>query len=54
LQEGFQYVPYEGLSEEVARIQGVKVAFFERFWEPSGKDAVRTLVAAAIEVGLVQ
>ena len=51
---GFQYVPYEGLSEEVARIQEVKVAFFERFWEPSGKDAVRTLAAAAIEVGLVQ
>ena len=32
LQEGFRYVPYEGLSEEVAGIQGVKVAFFERFY----------------------
>ena len=31
LEEGFQYVPYEGLSEEVARIQEVKVAFFERY-----------------------
>ena len=51
LQEGFRYVPYEGLSEEVARIQDVKVAFFERFWEPSGKDAVRTLAVAATEVG---
>ena len=51
LQEGFRYVPYEGLSEEVARIQDVKVAFFERFWEPSGKDAVRTLSVAATEVG---
>jgi len=29
----------------------VKVAFFERFWEPSGKDAVQTLAAAATEVG---
>ena len=27
--EGFQYVPYEGLAEEVAKIQEVKVAFFE-------------------------
>ena len=54
LEEGFQYVPYEGLSEGVARIQEVKVEFFERFWEPSGKDAVRTLAAAAIEVGLAQ
>ena len=43
--------PYEGLSEEVARIQDVKVAFFERFWGPSGKDAVRTLAVAASEVG---
>ena len=51
LQEGFRYVPYEGLSEEVARIQDVKVAFFERFWEPSGKDAVRTLAVAATEEG---
>ena len=51
LQEGFRYVPYEGLSEEVVRIQDVKVAFFERFWEPSGKDAVRTLSVAATEVG---
>jgi len=31
LQEGFQYVPYEGLAEEVARIHEVKVAFFEQF-----------------------
>ena len=53
LQEGFQYVPYEGLAEEVAKIQEVKVAFFEQFWEPSGKVAVRTLAAAATEVGLV-
>ena len=51
--EGFQYVPYEGLAEEVAKIQEVKVAFFEQFWEPSGKVAVRTLAAAATEVGLV-
>ena len=50
---GFQYVPYEGLAEEVAKIQEVKVAFFEQFWEPSGKIAVRTLAAAATEVGLV-
>ena len=54
LQEGFQYVSYEGLYEEVARIQEVKVAFFERFWEPSGKVAIRTLAAAATEVGLIQ
>ena len=51
--EGFQYVPYEGLAEEVAKIQEVKVAFFEQFWEPSGKVAVRTLAAAATEVVLV-
>ena len=53
LKEGFQYVPYEGLSEEVNRIQDVKISYFERFWEPSGKVAVRTLAAAATEVGLV-
>ena len=47
---GFQYVPYEGLSEEVNRIQEVKISYFERFWEPSGKVAVRTLVAAATVV----
>ena len=34
-------------------IQEVKVAFFKQFWEPSGKVAVQTLAAAAIEVGLV-
>ena len=44
----FQYVPYEGLSEELARIQEVKIAFFEKFWGPSGKGAVRALAA---EVG---
>ena len=27
----FQYVPYEGSSEEVDRIQNVKIAYFERF-----------------------
>src|SRR6185437_4846445 len=32
--DGFQYVPYEGLTMEVARIQEVKAAFFEQFWEP--------------------
>ena len=32
LQEGFRYVLYEGLSEEVPKIQDVKVAFFERFY----------------------
>jgi len=34
-------------------IQEVKVAYFERFWDPSGKVAVRTLataVAAAEEL----
>ena len=38
---------------EVAIIQEVKAAFFEQFWETSGKIAVRTLAAAAAEVGLV-
>ena len=51
LEGDFQYVPYEGLSEELAKIQEAKVAFFEKFWEPSGMGAVRTLAAAAIEVG---
>ena len=46
----FQYVPYEGLSEEVNKIQDVKIAYFERLWEPSGKVAVRTLAAAATGV----
>jgi len=41
------------LAAEVGRIQDVKAAFFERFWETSGKVAVRTLAAAAAEVGLV-
>ena len=53
LEVDFQYVPYEGLSEEAAKIQEVKIAYFERFWEPSSKVAVRTLAAAATEVGLV-
>ena len=48
LEGDFQYVPYEGLSEELARIQEVKIAFFEKFWGPSGKGAVRALAA---EVG---
>ena len=43
LRGDFQYVPYESLSEEVARIQELKITFFERFWEPSGRVAVRTL-----------
>jgi hypothetical protein len=43
--DGFQYVPYEGLAAEVGRIQEVKAVFFERFWETSGKVAVRTLAA---------
>ena len=47
LEGDFQYVPNEGLSEEVAKIQEVKIAYFERFWEPSGKVAVRTLATAA-------
>jgi len=50
LEGGFQYVPYEGLSEEVNKIQDVKIAYFERFWEPSGKVAVQTLVAATTGV----
>jgi len=50
LEGGFQYVPYEGLSEEVNKIQDVKISYFERFWEPSGKVAVRTLAAAATVV----
>ena len=53
LEGDFQYVPYEGLSEELAKIQEVKIAYFERFWEPSGKVAVRTLAAAATEVRLI-
>ena len=36
---------------EVAKIQELKASFFERFWETSGKVAVRTLAAAAAEVG---
>ena len=49
----FQYVPYEGLSEEVDKIQNVKIAYFERFWEPSGKVAVRTLAAATTGVSFL-
>ena len=52
LEGDFQYVPYEGLPEELAKIQEVKIAYFERFWEPSGKVAVQTLAAAATVVGL--
>jgi len=51
--DDFQYVPYEGLAAELGRIQEVKAAFFEQFWESSGKVAVRTLAAAAAGVGLV-
>ena len=51
--DDFKYVPYEGLTAEVGRIQEVKAAFFERFWESSGKVAVWTLAAAAAEVGFV-
>ena len=46
-------VPYEGLSEEVNKIHDVKIAYFERFWEPSGKVAVRTLAAAATGVSFL-
>jgi len=53
LEGDFQYVPYGGLSEELANIQEVKIAYFERFWEPSGKVAVWTLAAATTEVGLI-
>ena len=53
LEGGFQYVPYESLSEEVDRIQDVKVAYFEHFWAPSGRVAVRTLAAAAIGVSVL-
>ena len=53
LEGDFQYVPNEGLSEEVAKIQEVKIAYFERFWEPSGKVAVRTLAAALTGVSLL-
>ena len=38
---------------EVSKIQELKATFFERFWETSGKVAVRTLAATAAEVGLV-
>ena len=54
LRGDFHYVPYEGLSEEVARIQELKITFFERFWEPSGRVAVRTLAATATKVGSFQ
>ena len=50
LEGGFQYVPYEGLSEEDNKIHDVKIAYFDHFWEPSGKVAVLTLAAAAIGV----
>ena len=50
IEGGFQYVPYEGLSEEVNKIQDVKIAYFERFWEPSGRVAVQTLAATATGV----
>jgi len=53
IEGGFQYVPYDGLSEEVDRIQNVKIAHFERFWEPSGKVAVRTLAAAVAGVSFL-
>ena len=53
LEGDFQYVPYEGLPEELAKIQEVKIAYFERFWEPSGKVAVQTLAAVATEGGLI-
>ena len=35
----------------MARIQELKITFFERFWEPSGRVAIWTLVATAAEVG---
>jgi len=41
------------LAAEVGRIQEVKAAFSERFWEASGKVVIWTLAAAAAEVGLV-
>ena len=53
LEGDFQYVPNEGWSEEVAKIQEVKIAYFERFWEPSGKVAVRTLAATAMGVSFL-
>ena len=38
------------MSEEDNKIQDVKIAYFEHFWEPSGKVAVLTLAAAATGV----
>jgi len=49
--DDFQYVPYVGLAAEVGRIQEVKAVFFERFWETSGKVAVRTLAVSASRPG---
>ena len=51
LEGDFQYIPYEGLIEELARIQEVKNAFFKKFWGPSGKGVVHALAIAAAEVG---
>ena len=41
------------MSEEVAKIQEVKIAYFEHFWEPSGKVTVQTLAAAATGVSFL-
>ena len=51
--DGFQYVPYEGLAVEVAKIQELKASFFECFWETSGKVAVRTLAFVCFLIGFV-
>jgi len=51
LEGDFQYVPYEGLGEELAKIQEAKIAFFENFWGPSGKGVDRALAVTAAEVG---
>ena len=53
LEGDFQYVPYEGLSEEVAKIQVVKIAYFEHFWEPPGKIIIQTPVAALTGVSFL-
>lgn len=45
----FNNLPYGELNEDVAKVQVVKAAIFQRFWLDSGKDAMRALGAAQIE-----
>ena len=48
--DDFVFKRYDELAKEVAKVQDVKANFFQCFWYPTGKEAMRALAAAQQEV----